>query len=50
MKGCWYEFWMTECVYCGKSESGRFRRLTPRPEDPHDRYRFEQTFCQGHLL
>lgn len=34
----WYEVFVHECPVCGRGETFRERRYTPKPSDPKDRY------------
>ena len=34
----WYKIYIGECPVCGRDQSYRERRLTPKPLNPEDRY------------
>jgi len=42
----WYFFWWGECPVCGRDQSYRERRYTPKPENIDERYGWlPQTAC-----
>ena len=48
-KGAWYFTSMTECVLCGRTRVYKERRHDERPDDPSDRYEYEQDACGDHF-
>lgn len=46
----WYEFFHSECVLCGKSDTYRERRYTPKPEGVNERHHFAQNACPQHFI
>lgn len=47
-RGCWYEFWIEECVLCGHTEEIRERRYTRKPPIA-ERYHYTQDACGHHF-
>ena len=45
----WYFIAIRECVLCGNIEEDRYRRYTPRPENPEDRHEYSQFACGEHF-
>ena len=48
--GYWYKFYTDECVLCGAGGTVKERQYTPKPDDPNDRYDYEQFVCDYHWL
>jgi hypothetical protein len=47
----WYRFYTTECVLCGAGDTYKERVYDrPKPENPAERYEFEQFACPEHFL
>ena len=46
----WYFITTHQCVLCGSSSTYRERRLTPKPENPNDRHRYEEFACGSHFI
>ena len=47
----WYKFYITECVICGAGDEGtRVRQYSPKPDDPNERYDYQQFVCDLHYL
>ena len=46
----WYFIYTKECVLCGKTDTYRERRYTPKPETPELRYKYEQDACSRHFM
>lgn len=46
----WYEQHIDECALCGSQDRYRVRVYGPKPQNPEERYFFEQFACPHHFL
>ncbi len=49
-QGCWYKHHISECPVCGKGDWIRERQPAPKPEDPRERWEFEQVYDWCNVL
>lgn len=45
----WYFTYQWYCVLCGRSETTRERRFTPKPGDPAERFDYTEGACGDHF-
>ena len=50
MRPHWYMIHTWYCVLCGREDTYRERRYTPRPEEPQQRVDLQEMACDDHFL
>lgn len=43
-KGCWYFTSYVDCPVCGRGETTRERRYSPKPADPNERFEWLEIY------